>query len=188
MNSEKPNFFKKLKAKAILFWYSIPYTIAYKSLEIERLQILSGIKTLEDCYYSKTKQDAIETLKLPQKEMTLTEYLSALPKTSILKEIDKRQAEAEEAIRKIERLREELEEEAERRKEEEEIEAAYLEHKYNEQRLKLREQSIEKDSAVIKKKNKPKPKSKNEKPISEPKKKSVTKDKPVTTRKKPKDS
>jgi len=121
------------------------------------------------------------------------------------KKLETRQVDAQEAAKKIEQLRKDLEDEAARRKEEEEIEAAYLEHKYEEQRrahlinvvqsvndnlqnseLKEEVSRVTNEILESKKKSKSKTKKQNEKSNSEPKKKSVTKDKPTPTRKKAK--
>lgn len=199
------NFFKKLKAVLILFSYKYIPRIK-KALEIERLQILSGIKTLEESKYSKTKQEALKVLKRPISEMSFTDYLSSLPRVDISKQLNKSESQnivhiTNEASKKIEALRKEIDEEAARRKEEEEIENAYLEQKYNQQQVEKQNHDMllhdmihydaidyksggTKIDSVVKKSSKPKVKKQNEKSNSQPKKKSVTKDKLASTNRK----
>ena len=109
MKTKQPNFFKKLKAKAILFLYSIPYTRFSKTLEIERLQILSGIKNIEDCKYSKKKQHALKVLRRPMNDMRITSssHFQNLSKIDTSKDMSLKKL-AEEANKKIEALRKEI--------------------------------------------------------------------------------
>lgn len=233
----KINLIQKLKAQLIIFYYENIFSIFSNRLEIERLQIRSSIKNIDDCKHTKRVSEAskfLHSIKKKSKSInSLSDYLESLPdkekvannlmtfdedelraywypeipkvKTDISKELETRQVDAQEAAKKTEQLRKDLEDEAARRKEEEEIEAAYLEHKYEEQRrahlinvvqsvndnlqnseLKEEVSRVTNEILESKKKSKSKTKKQNEKSNSEPKKKSVTKDKPTPTRKKAK--
>ena len=203
------NLIQTLKAQLIIFYYENIFSIFSNRLEIERLQIRSRIKNIDDCKHTKRVSEAskfLHSIKKKSKSInSLSDYLESLPKTDMSKKLETRQVDAQEAAKKIEQLRKDLEDEAARRKEEEEIEAAYLEHKYEEQRrahlinvvqsvndnlqnseLKEEVSRVTNEILESKKKSKSKTKKQNEKSNSEPKKKSVTKDKPTPTRKKAK--
>jgi len=178
----KINLIQKLKAQLIIFYYENIFSIFSNRLEIERLQIRSSIKNIDDCKHTKRISEVskfLHSIKKKSKSInSLSDYLESLPKTDISKELETRQVDAQEAAKKIEQLRKDLEDEAARRKEEEEIEAEYLANKFSKFTHPIPE--------PIQKASKPKAKKQNEKSNSEPKKKSVTKDKPTPTRKKAK--
>jgi hypothetical protein len=100
----KINLIQKLKAQLIIFYYENIFSIFSNRLEIERLQIKSSIKNIEDCKHTKRISEAskfLHSIKKKSKSInSLSDYLESLPtgefKTDISKKLETKERELKE--------------------------------------------------------------------------------------------